>query len=496
VPRLRRYSLASILAVASLVCFGLIALVVGIVVWKVVRASEGPALLTAFVVSGGVLAVSLAFGFVAVQRYVRATLAGFAKAADALEREDVAFRLDPGRAAEFAPLATRFNAIQERLEVATASKTRLQDQELEARTAAAELNAKVAASAETLRVVEKAAHAWRQTFDAVDFVLLTIDREGVVQRVNRAAVAMLGGRFDAWIGKPLTELPDSQPWRAIKALIKDVFTDGLPLTSQVEEGPIWELASTGFTTPDDVAVVWARDITPTVELQRAVARAETMGAMGELLAGVAHEVRNPLFAITALLDAWSLKPEIQEGPFLPALRREVTRMRELMEELLEYGRPFNRSLMVGSLDIVAAEAIRILEPNARTRSVTIRSHVFGTVAMDTARMLRVFLNLIQNAIEHSPAGGVIDVGCTTQLNSDVDVVEITVRDRGPGFHDADLPLVFHPFFTRRPGGTGLGLPIVQRILDEHGGTISVGNHPDGSALIRVQLLLAGTTATM
>jgi len=217
--------------------------------------------------------------------------------------------------------------------------------------------------------------------------------------------------------------------------------------------------------------------------------------MGELLAGVAHEVRNPLFAITALLDAWSLKPEIQEGPFLPALRREVTRMRELMEELLEYGRPFNPSLMIGSLDTVANEAIRILEPNARTRGVTIRAHVFGTVAMDNARMLRVFLNLIQNAIEHSPTGGLIDVDCGLQANGDVDVLELTVRDRGPGFEDADLPLVFHPFFTRRPGGTGLGLPIVQRILDEHGGTVSVGNHPEGGALIRVHLLLAGSATT-
>jgi signal transduction histidine kinase len=74
------------------------------------------------------------------------------------------------------------------------------------------------------------------------------------------------------------------------------------------------------------------------------------------------------------------------------------------------------------------------------------------------------------------------------------MVRITVRDRGPGFAEADLPRVFHPFFTRRPGGTGLGLPIVQRIVDEHGGTISAGNHPEGGALIRVDLPLAAPAA--
>jgi signal transduction histidine kinase len=70
------------------------------------------------------------------------------------------------------------------------------------------------------------------------------------------------------------------------------------------------------------------------------------------------------------------------------------------------------------------------------------------------------------------------------------MIQIAVRDFGPGFTDADLPRVFNPFFTRRPGGTGLGLPIVQRILDEHGGTVVAANHPDGGALIRAQLPLA------
>jgi signal transduction histidine kinase len=218
-----------------------------------------------------------------------------------------------------------------------------------------------------------------------------------------------------------------------------------------------------------------------------------MGAMGELLAGVAHEVRNPLFAITALLDAWSLKPQIQEGPFLEMLRHEVMRMRQLMEELLEYGRPFNPSLVVGDLRTVADEAVHILSSAAAARGVTIRAAVSGRVYMDQARMLRVFLNLIQNAIDHSSAGGVIDVESMTP-EGDPAMLQIIVRDHGGGFMPADLPRVFNPFFTRRPGGTGLGLPIVQRIVDEHGGRVTAANHPDGGALLRVQLPMATDAA--
>jgi len=165
-------------------------------------------------------------------------------------------------------------------------------------------------------------------------------------------------------------------------------------------------------------------------------------------------------------------------------------MRQLMEELLEYGRPFNSSLVVGDLNTVAAEAISILSHASQARDVTIHANVSGLVNMDKARMLRVFLNLIQNAIDHSPAGGTIHVDSWTRPDVEPPMIQIAVRDVGPGFTDADLPRVFNPFFTRRPGGTGLGLPIVQRILDEHGGTVVAANHPDGGALIRAQLPLA------
>jgi len=449
-------------------------------------------LLTALSVIAVGLLLSLGLGLLAVRHYVLRTVQGFARAADALESTNAPFRMEWTGPAEFEGLAARFNRIQERLHTESAAKSLIETREA---AMVAALNTEMAANAETLRVVKRAAQAWRQTFDAVDFVLLTVDRHLVVQRVNRAAVNLLGGGFEDWIGRPLSDFPDRQPWRAIRTLLDDVFVDGRPLSGQIEDGAVWEYACTGLPAASDVAVVWARDISPMAELRRAVARSEAMGAMGELLAGVAHEVRNPLFAITALLDAWSLKPQAQEGPFLPALRREVTRMRQLMEELLEYGRPFNPSLVVRDLQTVAMEAVSILSTPARDRGVAIHADVSGLVQMDAARMLRVFLNLVQNALDHSPAGTSVDVLSERFSDAGQPMVRITVRDRGPGFAEADLPRVFHPFFTRRPGGTGLGLPIVQRIVDEHGGTVSAGNHPGGGALIRVELPLATAAAS-
>ncbi len=440
----------------------------------------------------GVILV-LGIGFLALNRYLGRTAAAFMQAAEALDRENLAFRMTWDGSAEFAPLVARLNALQERLEAATASKRQLENGHAAVRAVNESLNTEIAASAATLKVVEKAARAWRLTFDTIDFILLTVDREGVVQRVNRAALLLLGGRFDDWIGRPLSALPGQQPWLEVNSLFRQVIADGTPRRSQVDDEEVWEVACVGFAPEEEFIVIWARDVSRIVELQRTVVRSEAMGAMGELLAGVAHEVRNPLFAITALLDAWSLEPGIQERPFLGMLRHEVMRMRELMEELLEYGRPFSSQLEVGNLHAVAVEAVGILHSAARARKLTIHSDVSGLVKMDRARMLRVFLNLVQNSIDHSREGDRIEVTSRVEPDASPCALEISIRDHGPGFMPADLPKVFNPFFTRRPGGTGLGLPIVQRIVEEHGGTITAGNHPGGGAIIRVCLPLAEET---
>jgi signal transduction histidine kinase len=463
------------------------ALVAAMAVFTLAHVKQTDGSATVIVTVGAAVIVTMGWACLLLRHHLRRSVETLMHAEEEVAADNLTFRLEWDGPTEFLPVVSRFNAMQEHIQATIATKARLEDRESAARAANAALNTEIAASAETLRAVSKAARAWRQTFDSVDFVLLTVDQRYAVQRVNRAALTLLGGRFDDWLGRSLDEFPAKQPWTAIGAIVRDVFAAGTALTAQIEAERVWELACTGLSEEDGFSVVWARDITPTVELQRAVLRSEAMGAMGELLAGVAHEVRNPLFGITALLDAWSLQPEIQQGPFLPMLRKEVTRMRQLMEELLEYGRPFNSSLVVGDLNAVAAEAVSILSHASQARGVTIHANVSGLVNMDKARMLRVFLNLIQNAIDHSPAGGAIHVDSWTRPDVEPAMIQIAVRDFGPGFTDADLPRVFNPFFTRRQGGTGLGLPIVQRILDEHGGTVVAANHPDGGALIRVQL---------
>jgi len=112
---------------------------------------------------------------------------------------------------------------------------------------------------------------------------------------------------------------------------------------------------------------------------------------------------------------------------------------------------------------------------------------FTPIAMDQARLLQVFQNLIENAVQYSPPGGTITIESGKVCRDNKDWIWCTIKDSGPGFQLDDLPKIYEPFFTKRHGGTGLGLAIAQKIVEQHGGRISAGNRPEGGAIITVIL---------
>jgi signal transduction histidine kinase len=247
----------------------------------------------------------------------------------------------------------------------------------------------------------------------------------------------------------------------------------------------------------DYAIVLSfQEVTATVELRQRLQQSETMAAIGSVVAGVAHEVRNPLFSISATLDAFEARfGEAQQyGRYLDLLRAEVRRLTTLMTELLEWGRPIPLELAVTPLDGVLDTAVRACEPLASRRRVRIRrrlAEALPPARVDPARMAQVFQNLIENAVHFSPAGGEITVELVGPEDAGASHLQLSVRDAGPGIAPADLPRLFEPFFTRRPGGTGLGLSIVRRILQDHGAEIVAANHPQGGALVTVRIPLPG-----
>jgi signal transduction histidine kinase len=230
-------------------------------------------------------------------------------------------------------------------------------------------------------------------------------------------------------------------------------------------------------------------------LEAAVRHGATMAALGTLVGGVAHEVRNPLFGITSTLDALAVRvgdPE-ELRPHMATLRAEVGRLDALMRDLLDYGRPTTEASARGRLEEVVSEAARATAALAGQRRVRVDCGLQGELPplfMDRGRMVQVFQNLIDNAVRHTPEGGTVRVRGGVADYAGASWVTCTVDDDGPGFPPGDEAKAFLPFFTRRQGGTGLGLPIVQRIVDQHGGTVEAANHPGGGARLTVRLPFA------
>jgi signal transduction histidine kinase len=230
-------------------------------------------------------------------------------------------------------------------------------------------------------------------------------------------------------------------------------------------------------------------------LEASLRRRDRMSAMGALVAGVAHEVRNPLFAISSTLDALEARlgapPEIERH--LSVVRAELDRLRRLMRDLLQYGRPPRPAHSSAPVEDVVIGALKQCRPLAERSGVALATRVDrpgARVWIDREQMQQAYLNVIENAIQFSPPGEAVRVTIDEVREAGLAWVECRVEDAGPGFKAEDLPRVPEPFFSQRPGGTGLGLSIVQRIVEHHGGRMLVGNRDGGGAVVALRLPVA------
>ncbi|HEY0592746.1 MAG TPA: ATP-binding protein, partial [Thermoanaerobaculia bacterium] len=356
-------------------------------------------------------------------------------------------------------------------------------------------------------LIRNRAREWQRTFDAIDSPIVLAEAGGKIARVNRAARDLLGDlSYTQIVGRNLEELADREPWAALDRLASGTAEDGA--TESVYDafsGKTWEVSfyaadpenGNGEPLP---AVLIARDVTRLLQLQETARKNEVMSAVGQLIVGVAHEVRNPIFGISATLDAFeaSFPTTDDSKQFMDVLRGEIGRLSRLMQELLDYGRPTRPEFMDGSLADVAALAARACELAAQRARVTVDVRVPGDlppVSMDRLKLVQVFQNLLDNAIQFSAPGSSVVIAAETVERAGRYHAAVSVLDRGRGIHEADLGRSFEPFFTRRRGGTGLGLSIVQRIVDEHGGSIEAANRDGGGARMTVYLPVRGPAAT-
>lgn len=344
-----------------------------------------------------------------------------------------------------------------------------------------------------LHVIERKGLEWTLTFDAIELPIFITGMDAQVRRMNRAARDLTERDYSDVIGRRLKAISAQEPWTTLAACVEAVRDSGEICTAQAHDATqdrSWEIAANSYHPIDEPArvILIIRETTGMVRLQNAVRRGEQLSALGELVAGVAHEVRNPIFGMQITLDALesSVSPDPDTADLLGALRRWLDRLNRLMESLLAYGRNWSVDLKPGLLAEVLDQALEGTRDVARHAGIEVRATIDPSrpVLMDATRLAHAFENLIINAIQHTSESQPLVELSAREADG---FVECTIRDHGAGFAPEDLPRVFEPFYTRRRGGTGLGLAIVQRIIDEHGGTVHAGNADGDGALMSVRL---------
>lgn len=314
--------------------------------------------------------------------------------------------------------------------------------------------------------------------------LLTTDLSGRILIFNRAAENIVGIPRSSAVGKDIVEIfPFIKP----------------PMETQRSEGLIAPngdlrtigLSISGFTDSSEHRTGYIcifQDITELKNLEAELKHKETLAAIGELSANMAHEIRNPLASLKGsieMLKEGTLTKDHSEKLMKIALS-EMDRLNKIITDFLTYSRPKEPEFFRFDLHAMLDEIIELIKSaTMNTDTITIKKDFSGMnmIMADPQKLHQVFLNLGMNAIESMPAGGEVAIS-TRNLK---DAVLISVKDTGTGISRENLKDIFFPFFTTKDKGTGLGLAIAYRIIEGHNGKITVKSVPGQGTTFAVVL---------
>jgi two-component system, sporulation sensor kinase E len=327
--------------------------------------------------------------------------------------------------------------------------------------------------------------------------VVTVGPDGSIATVNPAAERILGMSEDDMVpGSILRVFKDDG---GLSADVTKVLDGRVPRTVRdvtlVTSGNRVVHAQAAVSRMRDVggrklgAVVTIEDVSEIKALTEQLIRADRLAAMGELTAGVAHEVRNPLGIIRASVQ---LMEDAQADPkraheAATVIKHEIDRLDKVIKALLDFGRPSTPTMMRVDVNDVLSEVVLFTRKFASRGNVEIDEELDAGVPLvmaDPDQLKQVFVNLISNAVQAMEGEG---GSLTVTTGFDDGFVFVRFVDTGPGIEPDSLSKVFDPFYSTRDAGTGLGLTIVHRIVDEHDGHIEVASDPEKGTAFTVSL---------
>jgi two-component system sensor histidine kinase AtoS len=349
---------------------------------------------------------------------------------------------------------------------------------------------------------------YRMLFESAGDAIFMLDAEGGnvgrIVSANRAAANMHGYTVEELVGMKIQDLNTPEAAAGSRERVRRIL-NGEWIDSEIahrkKDGSVFPVEiSAGLLEFEDQKYILAfnKDITKRKQAEEALQRAEQLVVMGEMAAGLAHEIKNPLAGIKLSMEVLSSELDLAEkdGELTQQIIAEINRIETLLKNLLNYATP-------PTPQFAPIDVNRIIESALKIAKYSLKSPARGTkpqqpkeiefvkelddlplIVADAEQLQQVVLNLLLNAVYAVGNRGAIRL--TTSATAG-DSIQIVVSDDGEGIAELDLAKIFQPFFTTKPSGTGLGLPICKHLIEQQSGTISVIRNPERGLTFTIHL---------
>jgi two-component system sensor histidine kinase HydH len=308
--------------------------------------------------------------------------------------------------------------------------------------------------------------------------LMAINGRGDIISFNQTAETILGHTSRDVLGRKADEVLPQPCMALIQSLrVGEKFLEK-EMDCPVKDGKIIPLEVIATTLEEENGeflgyVILFRDITEVHHLKKEMAKSQRLASLGNLAAGIAHEIRNPLSSIkgfaTFFKERYRDNPEDEKTAEI--MVQEVERLNRVISQLLEFARPMDIRRQPTSILTIIRHTLKMIEGLARKKDITIQTSLppdIEKALIDSDKITQVFLNLYLNAVEAMEKGGILSVVLSAQNDR---MIRIDISDTGKGIDREGLAHIFDPYFTTKTTGTGLGLAIVHKIVEAHEGEI-------------------------
>ncbi len=369
-------------------------------------------------------------------------------------------------------------------------------------------NAMASSLKEQVQKIEESEKRYRLLFESAGDAIFILDAEGGkpgnIVAANQAAVAMHGYPLEELLKLNIRDIDTPEEAENVPDRIRRIFNgewikmeinhtrkDGTVFPVEISAG-LFEFGNHRYILAID------RDVTERKQAEETLQRTEQLKVAGEIATGLAHEIKNPLAGIKASIEVLSMAPFLPEEDkdILVQVIGEIKRIELLIKGLLNFARPalpqFDEIDINAVLDAVAYLVMQNPSPTAGAQRVIAVEKDYDSnlpqMTADPMQLKQVFMNLLLNAVDAMREGGTLTM--KTRFDQSAHVVRVEISDTGRGVDPEVVDKIFQPFFTTKSKGTGLGLAISKRLVEAHGGRISVVRNTGGGVTFKINLPVA------